>query len=391
MINGIRKAILELDTYTPGRPIDDLLREVPGLERKGVVKLASNENPLGPSPKAVAAVAKILSGIHRYPEPTAPLLRRRLADLNDVTAESIIVTSGVDEALRLIAEVLLEKTDVAVMSRFAFPRFRQHARLMGTGAVEVPMKAYRHDLQTMAHVAREAKAKAVFVANPNNPTGTFNTAAEMQRFFSTLLGKAKPNGLAGDEPWVILDEAYHEFARDAYPRDYAESLPRYFELYSKLIILRTFSKIAGLAGLRVGYAVANAQLTQFLHRARLIFNVNSLGQAAALAALDDAAHIAKTLKAVKDGRLFLAAQFKNLGLEVVGPSAANFLLVRNSGTAAHRIYENLLAEGLIVRPLDEPDLKEHWRVSIGTLEENKRLIQALKGIVKSRRPVSSKR
>lgn len=369
---GIRSAIKQLELYKPGKPIEELKREIPSLRHKKIIKLASNENPVGPSPKALAALHRALGDIHRYPESASPLLRQKLAERHEIGADQIIAGSGADELLRMVCETLLDAGDRVVVSQFAFSRFRQNAKIMDARVSEIPMKNYTHDLRAMAEEALRQKAKIIFIANPNNPTGTFNTQKELREFFR-LLG---PEG-----PWVVLDEAYSDFARDAFPDLYPETLPDFLRVYAKLIIARTFSKIVGLAGLRAAYAVASAGLIKAMNRARLIFNVNSLAQIAAGAALEDFRHIQRTLKAVKEGREFLIRELKDFGFEVVEPNAANFLFARAPRLSGKELFARLLREGIIIRPLEEPGLKNHVRISIGTFAENKALISALKKIL----------
>ncbi|MBI4668992.1 MAG: histidinol-phosphate transaminase [Elusimicrobia bacterium] len=380
MINGIRQAIFDLESYVPGKPIAELLREIPGLKPNRIVKLASNESPVGPSPKAVRAAVKAIRQAHLYPEPTAYDLRQAIARKHAIAADGVIVTSGADEALRLVAETLLEPQDTVVISRYAFPRFCQHAQLMGSGIIEVPMKSFCHDLKAMGRAAAERKAKAVFIANPNNPTGTFNSDAEMRELFKSF---------SADRPWIILDEAYYEFARDAFPKDYPDSLPDFFKLYPKLIVLRTFSKIAGLAGLRIGYAAAAPQLIALMHRARLVFNVSSPAQAAAIAGLNDRSHITKTLECVRQGRRFLEGALEEFGFQAVKPSAANFIFagvperfIRQGGAA--KLYQELLQEGVIIRPVGEKGLENYVRITIGNAGQNRALIRALKKVLVTR-------
>ncbi len=373
-MHGVRKAIFDLDTYAPGKPIDELLREIPGLAGRSITKLASNENPLGPSPKAVAAMEKLLKKVHLYPESTAPLLRAKLAEHCGVSPDYVILGSGADEILRLIVETLVEPGDPCVISRLAFSRFRQHLKLMGGRVIETAARGFGHDLEAMALAVEEVQAKVVFIANPNNPTGTFNTASEMERFLGFLAKVAQP-------PWVVLDEAYGDFALDAYPGSYPQSLPGYLGIYPRLIVVRTFSKIAGLAGLRVGWAVAEPDFLNLVERARLIFNVNILAQAAALAALDDKEFIVKTLKIVRQGRFYLESELAKLGFEAITPGAANFICARVPLGTAQALCEGLLREGVIIRAVAEPELHAHVRITIGTAAQNRALLAALKKVL----------
>ena len=368
---GMRRAILNLERYKPGKPIAELKREIPGLVYRRIIKLASNENPLGPSPKALRAIANALPELHRYPESTSPLLREKLARHHAVDLEEVIVGSGADEILRLVVETLLEPNDRVVVSQYAFSRFRQNVQLAGSCVLEVPMKNYKHDLLAMANAAKQNQAKVIFVANPNNPTGTFNSVKELRKFFDCL----GPNG-----PWVVHDEAYFHFALDAWPKDYPRTLPGYRGLYPKLIVVRTLSKIVGLAGLRVGYAVANRGLIAAMDRARLVFNVSSLAQIGAAAALEDKSHIKRTLRVVREGRVFLTKKLEALGFGIVQPNAANFLFVKVPMFSGKRVFEALLKQGIIVRPQEDPGIENFIRITIGLEKENRALISAIKKI-----------
>ncbi|MBI4370414.1 MAG: histidinol-phosphate transaminase [Elusimicrobia bacterium] len=375
-MRGIRKAFQSLDVYVPGKPIADLLRDYPSLRPEQVVKLASNESPLGSSPLAIKAARRALAQAHLYPEPTSYDLRRRLGKLHDVPMDGVIVTSGADEALRLAAETVIDAGDFCVISQYAFSRFRQHARLMGAQVIETPARNYGHDFEAMARAAIGKAAKIIFIANPNNPTGTMNTDDELRMFFKDLLAGRPP----GKEPWVVLDEAYDDFARDAYGRIYPMSLPQFLKLYPRLIVARTFSKIGGLAGLRVGYAVADPQFILLVHRARLIFNVSSVAQAAALASLDDVRYRRKILNMVKEGRRYLMKNFSKYGLDVVGPSAGNFVFAKVRSGTGLRLYETLLPQGIIIRPIDEPGLERFVRITIGSRSQNRVLLKALRSL-----------
>ena len=368
----IRKAILSMERYKPGKPIAELKREIPGLVYKRVIKLASNENPLGPSPKALRAIARALPELHRYPESTSPLLRQKLARKYKIDLESVLIGSGADEILRLVVETFLGPKDVVVVSRHAFSRFKQNAQLMGSRVIEVPMKEYRHDLPAMARAARANRAKVIFVANPNNPTGTFNNKKELGKFFDYL----GPGG-----PLVVHDEAYCDFAADAWPKAYPQTLPGYDRLYSKLIVVRTLSKIVGLAGLRVGYAVADSHIIAAMDRARLIFNVSSLAQVGACAALEDNGHIKRTLEIIREGRIFLVGELRKLGFLVIEPNAVNFLFVRVPKFSGKEIFQALLKRGIIVRPIEEPGITDFIRITIGFPGENRALIAALRRIL----------
>ena len=355
-----RACVRSVTPYFPGKPIAEVQREL-GLKK--VVKLASNENPLGPSPKALAALRKALEDAHLYPEGASPLLREALAKLHDVPAGNVIVGSGSDEIIRLLCEAFLSPEDDVIASQYAFIRFKQQATLMGARVIEVPMCDWRHDLETMARTV-SARTKMVFVASPNNPTGTYNSREEIE----TLL-KALPSSTL-----LVLDEAYYHYA--VAHADYPQTLPELSGRHPNLIVLRTFSKAYGLAGLRIGYGVGDAELIGWLDRIRMPFNVGLLSQRAALEALKDQSWLRKGVALVSRQREALAAELLALGFGVVD-SAANFVFAR-SETPGRALFKKLLKSGVIIRPLDEYGLTHHVRISVGTAAENKALVAALK-------------
>lgn len=372
-----RKAILGVASYVAGKSLEELKREFPHL-RRPLIKLASNENPIGPSPKALQAIREALSGLHRYPEPASWNLRHRLSEYLRVPPEQIIMGAGSDDLLRLMVETVLEQGERVILSRYAFMRFKQNTQIMGGCSVEVPMKQWTHDLEAMAQEASRG-AKIVFIANPNNPTGTYNTEGQWNAFLAKLLTLPKSR-----RPWVVLDEAYHEFARHFY-HDYPQSVPSGLQVYPRLIVLRTLSKSVGLAGLRVGYGVAgDKSLIALMNRARLPFNLSTLAQAGALAALEDAAHLQKTLQIVARERAWLMRRLKSLGFDVVHPGAANFLFTTVPAGAGWRLYQNLLREGIIIRPMLDPGLKRYVRITIGSRKDNQALVRALVKIYRER-------
>jgi len=353
--------ILTLEPYEPGKPMEELERE---LGISGSIKLASNENPLGPSPKAVAAIRAALGGLHRYPDGASFELREKLADRLDVGRDQLVLGAGADEVLELLAKAFLGRGDEAI---FAWPSFAMYpivVKGMGAKPVAVPLTAdLVCDLPAMA-AALTDRAKIVFVCNPNNPTGTSVGAEEFDRFVRSL-----PANVV-----LAVDEAYFEFARRP---DFPDSLA-WVRRRPGTIVLRTFSKIYGLAGIRVGYGVADRELADYLQRARHPFNVNRLAEVAALAALDDAEHAEKSRRVNDEGARYLAAELAALGIEV-WPTDANFVLAR----AGAGIQEALMREGVIVRPLGGFGLPEHIRISVGLPEENERLIKTLKRLRES--------
>ncbi|MEK7234154.1 MAG: histidinol-phosphate transaminase [Elusimicrobiota bacterium] len=354
-----RRALRDVFPYQPGKSIASVRREL-GL--KTVVKLASNENPLGPSPRAMAAYRKAEKSCALYPEGTSPELRAGLARFHQVEPESIIIGNGSDEIIRLLCEAFLDPDDEVVVSQHAFIRFKQQASMMGARVIEAPMTDWTHDLPLMAQAA-SPRTKLVFVANPNNPTGTYNTQDEVE----ALLAAVPKTAL------VLLDEAYFQFAEGipGYPR----SLPGLVRRHDNLIVTRTFSKAYGLAGLRVGYGVADPELIGWLDRIRMPFNVNLPAQRACLSALMDAAFVARTT-AVNDAQRAIVARTLGERGFGVGDSAANFVFAR-SPLPGRSLFNALLRRGVIIRPLDEYGLPHFVRISIGTAAQNKSLFAAL--------------
>lgn len=354
-----RRALREVFPYQTGKSIASVQREL-GL--KFVVKLASNENPLGPSPRAMAAYRKAGKFCGLYPEGTSPELRVGLARFHQVETESIIIGNGSDEIIRLLCEAFLDPEDEVVVSQHAFIRFKQQASMMGARVIEVPMTDWTHDLALMAQ-ATSPRTKIVFVANPNNPTGTYNTQEEV----ATLLSAVPKTAL------VVVDEAYFQYATGI--PGYPKTLPDLVREHDNLVVIRTFSKAYGLAGLRVGYGVADPELTGWLDRIRMPFNVNLPAQHACLSALKDTAFVKRAV-AVNDSQLAIVARtLGKLGFGV-GESATNFIFAR-SPLPGRELFKALLRQGVIIRPLDEYGLPHFVRISIGTAAQNKALFNAL--------------
>jgi histidinol-phosphate aminotransferase len=354
----VKAHIRSLTPYKPGKPIEELEREL-GIE--GAIKLASNESPIGPSPRAVAAVREAVAGVHRYPDGASFVLRRKLAAKLGVETGQLVFGCGADEILELLAKCVLGPGDECV---FAWPSFAMYPIVvqgMGATPVAVPLDgALVHDLDAMRR-AIGPRTRLVFVCNPNNPTGTSVGREAFDAFAAAL----------PDDVVLAVDEAYVEYARRP---DFPRSLD-WVRRRPGTIALRTFSKIYGLAGLRIGYGVADPELASYLERARHPFNVNRLAEAAAVAALDDVAHAERSLAVNAEGMAYLSRELPALGVEV-WPSDANFLLAR-IGAGAH---EQLLHEGVIVRPLAGFGMPEHVRISIGLPEENERLVKTLRRI-----------
>jgi histidinol-phosphate aminotransferase len=353
--------IRTLTPYPPGMPIEELERE---LGVTGSIKLASNENPLGPSPRALAAIGAALRDLHRYPDGSAFYLKRRLAERLGVSADELLVGNGSNEVIELVVRTFLRPGDEAVMSDQAFVIYRMVVQAAGGRSRLVPLRDFTHDLEAIAD-AVTPRTRIVFLANPNNPTGTIFRRAAWRAFLAAIPATVV----------VVADDAYAEYVEAP---DYPDTIRERGDRRQPIVTLRTFSKLYGLAGLRVGYAVAPAEMIEAMGRVRQPFNVNSLALVGALAALDDEEHVRRTLEVNRSGMATLVAAFGRLGLSHV-PSAANFVLVRVGPT--RRVYEGLLRRGVIVRPMDVYGFPEHLRVTVGLREENERFLQALEGVL----------
>ncbi|MCR4419245.1 MAG: histidinol-phosphate transaminase [Clostridia bacterium] len=354
----VRSCVAAIKPYEPGKPIEEVQREL-GLT--DVVKMASNENPLGPSPRALRAVAEALPDIFYYPEGSGRRLRHALAERLELAPENLILGNGADELLKVIPLAFLREGEEVIIAEHSFTEYTLVTRLLGGRPVYVPRRGLRYDLERMAE-AISGRTKLIFVSNPCNPTGTMVGQAEAE----ALLARVPERVL------VVFDEAYREFASAP---DFPDLLPHIRSGRRNLIVLRTFSKAYGLAGLRVGYGIAHPELIGWLNRVRDPFNVNSLAQVAALAALDDQEHVEKTQKIVWEGREYLYRALEAMGLRYE-PTQANFILV-DVGRDCRRVFHELLKEGVIVRPADIFDLPTCVRVTVGTAEQNRRFIEAL--------------
>lgn len=357
-----------LKPYEPGKPISELQREF-GV--RDVIKLASNENPLGPSPKALAAVRTALAGLAIYPDGKAHALRQALAAKHNIDPACITLGNGSEQNLELIARAFLEPGKNAVFSRYAFavyPIVTQavgaQARVAEAHAPDHPTAPYGHDLDKLL-AAINADTRVVFIANPNNPTGTWLDRRALHDFLTRVPARVL----------VVVDEAYAEYVAEA---DYPECT-LWLSGFPNLIVTRTFSKIYGLAGLRCGYSLAHARVAELLNRIRLAFNVSNLSQAGALAALGDAAHVRSSAELNRAGHEQLQAGMRELGLKWI-PSIANFLSV-DFGRPVRPIYDALLHQGIIVRPLANYGLAHHLRITVGLPEQNERLLLALEQVL----------
>jgi histidinol-phosphate aminotransferase len=354
-----RKNLEGVKNYEPGKPLEEVEREY-GI--RDAVKMASNENALGPSPKAVRAVQKSLARVHRYPEGGCYYLRNKLSSALKVEPDRLVFGNGSDEILVFAVRAFVEAGEEVIIADPTFLIYEIATRVESGSVVKVPMKDFRYDLAAMQKKI-SSKTKLIFIANPDNPVGTYIREADLVRFLESV-----PKRVV-----VVLDEAYYEFAK--IKKDYPDSL-RLLKRFENLVVTRTFSKAYGLSGLRVGYGVANPQIIAALNKVREPFNVNLLAQSAAVAALDDKEHLKKTLKMVAEGRTYLARELKRLGFTVI-ETVTNFILFDLSEDAKP-VYERLLRRGVIVRPMAAWGLKTFMRVTIGRKNENERFIEALK-------------
>ncbi len=355
----INPALANVPVYLGGRPIEEVAREL-GLPAADIIKLASNENPLGPSPAAVAAMQKAISNLNLYPDGNAYHLKRKLAEKLGVKPENLILGNGSNEIIEFAGHALLGPGADAVMSQYCFAIYLLVTKLFNARPIIVPAKNYGHDLPAML-AAITPQTRVVFVANPNNPTGTVAPREEVLRFVEKV----------PDNVLLVMDEAYIEFLGEP-----ADLLPLIRSgAKPNLIIMRTFSKIFGLAGLRIGYGIAAPELVNTLETVRQPFNINSIAQAGALAALGDEEHIRKTRQNNFAGLEFFQRAFRAMKLEYV-QSAANFILVRVG--EGQRVFEAMQRQGVITRPMGGYLLPEWIRISVGTPQENERGLAALK-------------
>ena len=353
----VRKNIKNLTPYEPGKPIEEVQREL-GL--KEVVKLASNENPLGPSPRAVAAIKKLASGVNRYPDGGCFYLKKRLAKEFGLKEKNFIIGNGSNEIIELAIRTFLYEDEEILTSEPSFLIYEISTRIEAGIPVLVPLKNFTYDLMAMKK-AINASTKIVFIANPNNPTGTSVGRKEVEEFLKDL-----PENLV-----VVFDEAYNEFVQN---RDFPNTLD--YLNKGNIIILRTFSKAHGLSGLRIGFGISSPKLINAMNRAKQPFNVNSLAQAAALASLEDKGHIKMVRKAVQEGKAYIYKELDKIGLEYI-KSDANFILIRLSRDGKE-VFRKMLVCGVIIRDMNAYGLKNFIRVTVGTRQENKKFITILK-------------
>lgn len=348
--------------YVPGKPIEELAREM-NLDPAKIVKLASNENPLGPSPKVKAAIAAQLDEITRYPDGAGFALKAKIAQKFGVDPDGIVLGNGSNDVLELASLAYLQVGTSAVYAQHSFAVYMLACQARGARHIEVPAKDYGADLPAM-RAAIAADTRIVFLANPNNPTGTMVAPDALQAFIASV-----PSNVL-----IVLDEAYTEYLSPEQRGDTLSLVRR----FPNLLVSRTLSKAYGLAGLRVGFAVCSREVADMLNRVRQPFNVNALAQAAAIAALDDEEYLRRSREANEAGRAQLLAGFSALGLDSI-PSYGNFICVK-VGDAA-RVYRELLRRGVIVRPVANYGLPQHLRISIGTAAENEALLVALRAVL----------
>src|SRR5271154_3578458 len=352
-----------LPVYQPGRPIEEVAREL-GLPADSIIKVASNENPFGPSPLAIVAMQKVLANLNLYPDGNTFYLKQKLAAKLGIEPTNLILGNGSNEIIEFVSPALLAPDTDVVVSQVCFAIYPIVAKMFGANLVIVPAKNYGHDLPAMLR-AITPKTRIVFVANPNNPTGTLAPREEVIQFVNDV----------PDDVLLVMDEAYIEFLDDA-----VDLVPLIrLGVRKNLILMRTFSKIYGLAGLRIGYGLGNPEFISALEKTRQPFNINSLAQAAALAALDDAEHMRKTRENNARGLDFFQRAFRDLKLEFA-PSFANFILVRVG--EGQKVFDAMQKLGVIVRPIGGYHLPEWIRISVGTPKENERCLEALKKVLR---------
>ncbi len=351
----VAEHIKKLIPYPPGKPIEELEREY-GVT--GSIKMASNENSLGPSPKAQAAIAHALQKLHRYPDGSCYYLTQGLSAKIGVLPEQIVFGNGSDEILALLAAAFLQPGDEAISSHPSFLVYPKVTQAQGGINRVVPLRDMHHDLNAIAGQIT-SRTRLIFLDNPNNPTGTIFTKAEFEVFLDRV----------PDEVVVVLDEAYWDFV----DTDQQLDCRKYINGGKSVVSLRTFSKAYGLAGLRIGYGLMNVEIADCLHRVRAPFNVNSLAQIGAYAALDDNEHYRKTLAMTREGIAWLSSELGDLGLRPFS-TQTNFFLVQLPDLDGRQFYEAMLHRGVIVRPMTAYGYPDFVRITVGTDEENQRLV-----------------
>ncbi|MCM8800244.1 MAG: histidinol-phosphate transaminase [Candidatus Omnitrophica bacterium] len=356
----VRKNILSLVPYKAGKPIEEVERE---LRLKNVIKLASNENPLGPSPKAVESIKNNLFKINRYPDAGGFYLKRKIAEFYKLNPSNIVLGNGSDELIDIIIKTFVEEDENIITAEITFLEYSIIAKAIGRKIYLVPLKNFRYDLKEMMRRINK-KTKLIFIANPNNPTGTYVDRVEFENFI---------NGLS-DSVIVVLDEAYDTFID-------VDDFPKGINYINKknVIVLKTFSKAYGLAGLRLGFAIANKKFSQYMERVRQPFNVNYFAQIAGIAALEDKGFLEKTRTTILEGKYYLYNALEKLGLNYI-PSVANFILI-DVKMDGEKLFKEMLRYGVIVRDLKQYGLNNFIRVTIGKKEENEKFIKVLRKLI----------
>lgn len=354
--------IIGITPYPPGKPLEELEREY-GIT--GSIKLASNENPWGPSPKAVEAIAASLMGLHRYPDGSSYYLTEAVAKWMGADQKEIVLGNGSNEVIEFLVKAFVQKNDEVITSHPSFLMYQKFVQVRGGENTVIPLRDMRHDLETITGTVSE-KTRLIFLDNPNNPCGTFITPDAFDRFLAGL-----PEGVI-----VVLDEAYVDFVDPGRRIDVLSYIRRAEEGLPAVVSLRTFSKAFGLAGLRVGYGLMHRKVAELLHRVRQPFNINLLGQVGALAALSDHDHYTMTINETVKGRLWLSRKMEELGCRPY-PSETNFFLIDVGGDAT-RLYEAMLCKGVIVRSMKAYGFPNFIRITVGTGEENERFVRSLK-------------
>lgn len=356
--------ISDLKVYEPGKPIEEVARELGFDDIADIIKVASNENELGPSPMAVEAMQEAIADMHRYPDGGAFYLKRKLAGNLGVSQDQILFGCGSNELIVFLCHVFLEQGTNLVMGTEAFAVYFLAAAMYDAEAVRVPMPDHVHDLEAMLQ-AVTPETRLVAVCNPNNPTGTMVSPDALDEFIEKL----------PDHVVAIIDEAYFELMPEEARPDALKHIRRGKK---NVVVLRTFSKAYGLAGLRIGYGIGHSDLIGLLNKVRQPFNVNGMAQAAAMAALDDITHLVETREMVEEGRRLLEHELAGMGIETT-PSGANFILCKTG--RGREVFQELQKRKIIVRPMDGYGLPEHIRITIGTPEQNRKILKALEEVL----------
>lgn len=358
----LNPVLKDLPVYVPGRPIEEVAREV-GLPADEIIKIASNENPLGPSPKAIAALQELLPKLHLYPDGNAFYLRKKLAGIHGMEPGNLVFGNGSNEIIEFVGHAFMRPGVDVIVSQYSFAIYPIMAKLFGANVITIPAKDFGHDLKAMVK-AITPNTRVMFVATPNNPTGTLSSKGDL----AELVNQVPPHVM------LVVDEAYIEFLKD--PVDFLPLIRR--GDFPNLILMRTFSKIFGLAGLRVGYGIGHPEVIAALEKIRQPFNLNLPAQVGAMAALDDIEHVMKTRALNKAGLEFYELAFRKLDLEYI-PSAANFILVKVGD--GQKVFLGLQKLGVITRPMGGYGLPEWLRISVGTGAENQRCLEALQQVL----------